>query len=124
MPKKNKILIVEDDKMIGSMYKTKLESEGFEIFLADNGETGLEMAKQEKPDIIMLDIILPLLDGFSVLEELKKDTSTKNIPVVMLTNLSTDEDREKGKKMGATDYLVKANLTPTQVGMEIKKHLK
>ena len=124
MPNKNRVLIVEDDKMIGSMYKTKLESEGFEIFLADNGEAGLELAKQEKPDIIMLDIILPLLDGFSVLEELKKDASTKNIPVVMLTNLSTDEDKEKGKEMGAADYLVKANLTPTQVGLEIKKHLK
>ena len=71
--KKSKVLIVEDDKMIGSMYKIKLESDGFEIFLADNGATGLEIAKKEKPDIVMLDIILPQLDGFTVLEELKKD---------------------------------------------------
>lgn len=122
--KKIKVLIVEDDKMIGSMYKMKLDSDGYEVFLAEDGATGLEIAKKEKPDIIMLDIIMPQLDGFTVLEELKKNAGTKNIPVVMLTNLSTDEDREKGQKMGAVDYLVKANLTPAQVSTEIKKYLK
>ena len=122
--KKKKILIAEDDKMIGSMYQTKLEQEGFIVLTADNGAQCLELVIKEKPDLIMLDIIMPQLDGFSVLQELKKDPKTKNIPVIMLTNLGTDEDKSKGEKLGATDYLVKANLTPAQVSEIIKKHIK
>ena len=121
---KKKILVVEDDPMISSMYKTKFEVDGFEVFIADNGATGLELAKKEKPDIVMLDIILPQLDGFSVLEQIKQDKNTKDIPVIMLTNLSTDEDREKGAKMGALDYLVKASLTPGQISEKIRQILK
>ncbi|MCK4553458.1 response regulator [Candidatus Parcubacteria bacterium] len=121
---KKKVLLVEDDKTISLMYKTKIETGGFEVLTADNGADGLKLAKEQKPDIIMLDVILPQLDGFSVLEELKKDTSTKNIPVVMLTNLGTEEDKEKGKKLGAIDYLVKASLTPAQVEENIKQYLK
>ena len=110
--------------MISSMYQTKFEADGFEVFIADNGVIGLELAKKEKPDIIMLDVILPQLDGFSVLEEIKKDQATKKIPVIMLTNLGTEEDKIKGEKMGALDYLVKASLTPGQVSEKIKKALK
>lgn len=120
---KKKILLVEDDQAISIMYKGKLESDGFAVLTAMNGADGLEMARKEKPDLIMLDIIVPQLDGFSVLAELKNDPKTKKIPIVMLTNLSTDEDRAKGEKMGAIDYLVKANLTPTQVSEKIKKYL-
>ncbi|MBI2459548.1 MAG: response regulator [Parcubacteria group bacterium] len=121
---KKKILVVEDDSMISSMYKTKFDADGFEVFIADNGVVGLELAKQEKPDIIMLDVILPQLDGFSVLDQIKKDKAMKNIPVIMLTNLGTEEDKIKGKKMGAADYLVKASLTPGQISEKIKKALK
>jgi len=121
---KKKILLVEDDTMISSMYKTKFESDGFEVFVAENGAIGLDLAKKEKPDIIMLDVILPQLDGFSVLEQIKQDDSTKNIPVIMLTNLGTEEDKAKGEKMGAMDYLVKASLTPGQVSEKIKQALK
>ena len=121
---KKKVLLVEDDKTISLMYKIKIETGGFEVLTADNGADGLSLAKKQKPDIIMLDVILPQLDGFSVLEELKKDASTKNIPVVMLTNLGTEEDKEKGEKLGATDYLVKASLTPAQVEEKIKQYLK
>lgn len=110
--------------MISSIYKTKFEVDGFEVIIADNGVMGLELAKKTKPDIIMLDVILPQLDGFSVLEEIKKDKTIKNIPVIMLTNLGTDEDRKKGETMGASDYLVKASLTPGQVSEKIKQALK
>ena len=120
-----RILIVEDEETISSMYKVKLEeSEKFKVLIAIDGALGLEMAKKGKPDIIVLDVILPQLDGFSVLEELKKSGSTKKIPVVMLTNLGTDEDKSKGKKLGAVDYLVKADLTPAQVEEKIKQYLK
>lgn len=124
MSDKKKILVVEDDAMISSMYKTKFEADGFAVLTADNGASGLELAKKEKPDIIMLDIILPQLDGFSVLEAIKKDAGAKNIPVIMLTNLGTEEDKKKGAAMGALDYFVKASLTPGQVSAKIKQALK
>jgi DNA-binding response OmpR family regulator len=106
------------------MYKTKFKVAGFEVFTADNGVTGLELVKKEKPDIVMLDVMLPQLDGFSVLEQIKKDETTKDIPVIMLTNLGTDEDKAKGARMGALDYLVKASLTPGQISEKIKQILK
>lgn len=119
-----KILLVEDDKMISSMYETKLRQEDYVIYTAEDGGRGLEIASQEKPDLILLDIILPQLDGFTVLQELKNNETTRNIPVVMLTNLGTTEDKEKGKQMKADGYLVKASLTPAQLSEEIKKYLK
>lgn len=123
MPNHKKILVVEDDGMISSMYKTKFEADGFEVLIAADGASGLEIAKKEKPDMVMLDVILPQLDGFSVLEEIKKDKALKATPVIMLTNLSTEEDKIKGEKLGALDYLVKASLTPGQVSSKIKKVL-
>lgn len=119
-----KILLVEDDKMISSMYETKLRQEDYVIYTAEDGGRGLEIASQEKPDLILLDIILPQLDGFTVLQELKNNETTRNIPVVMLTNLGTTEDKERGKQMKADGYLVKASLTPAQLSEEIKKYLK
>jgi len=110
--------------MISSMYKTKFEADGFEVFIADNGASGLELAKKEMPDLIMLDVILPQLDGFAVLEQIKKDQAIKNIPVIMLTNLGTSEDKAKGETMGALDYFVKASLTPAQISAKIKEILK
>ena len=124
MPENKKtILVIEDDPVLSVMYKTKLEAEGYTIISASNGVEGLASAKAEKPDLILLDIIIPQLDGFSVLEELKEDVKTKKTPVILLTNLGTDEDKEKGQKLGAVDYLVKANYTPEQISSEIKKFL-
>jgi DNA-binding response OmpR family regulator len=119
-----KILIVEDDSMISSMYKIKIEQAGFEVFVADDGARGLEMAVEKKPDIIFLDVILPQMDGFALLQELKINKLFKDTPVVMLTNLGTSEDKEKGAAYGASDYLVKANLTPADIVDTINKYLK
>jgi DNA-binding response OmpR family regulator len=121
---KKKILIAEDDKMIFSMYKTKLEQAGYLILESDDGAKALEIAIKEKPDLILLDVMMPMLDGFSVLQELRSKGILKNTPIIMLTNLSTDEDKEKAQKLGASDYLVKSDLTPTQVGEAVKKYLK
>lgn len=118
-----KILIVEDDKMISTMYQTKLKQEGYSVCVAENGSQALEVAVQEKPNLILLDVIIPQLDGFSVLQELRLNASFKNTPIIMLTNLGTTEDQEKAKQLGATDYVVKANLTPAQVSEVIKKYL-
>lgn len=120
---KTKVLLVEDDKMIIDMYTLKFSQEGYDITQAENGKDGLDLAKKELPDIILLDIILPQMDGFTVLKELKADDSTKNIPVVLLTNLGQDGDVKKGLELGAKDYLIKANFTPSQVVDKVKSVL-
>jgi len=125
MEKRNKkILLAEDDSVIGPMYETKLTQDGFSVVLAVDGATALEALNKEKFDLVLLDIIMPQLDGFSVLEEIRSNSKIKNMPVIMLTNLGTDEDIEKGKKMGVIDYLVKSSLTPTEVSLRVKKYFK
>ncbi len=121
--KATKVLLVEDDKMILDMYTLKFTQEGYKVFQAENGKSGWEMAKKEKPDVILLDIILPQMDGFSVLKKLKGDSATKNVPVVLLTNLGQDGDVKKGLELGAIDYLIKANYTPSQVVEKVKSLL-
>ncbi|HLD19691.1 MAG TPA: response regulator [Patescibacteria group bacterium] len=118
------ILLAEDDELISQMYTTKLTHDGFKVVVAKDGEESIAQAEKGGIDLILLDIIMPKVDGFGVLEKLKKDEKTKNIPVVMLTNLGQDEDIEKGKALGAYDYLIKANLTPQQVSDKIKSVLK
>ncbi len=124
MNKKYKVLVVEDDDLISSMYKIKFENEGFEVTVAGNGAEGLDNAKKGDFDLILLDVILPQLDGFSILSEIKKDKKAKDIPVIMLTNLGTDEDIQKGKNLGAIDYIIKSSFTPSQVSEKIKTYLK
>ena len=93
MPTKQpNILLIEDEEMLANMYETKFKNEGFNIRKALDGETGLALALAEKPDLILLDIILPKLDGFSVLKKLKADPKTKGVPIILLTNLGQDED--------------------------------
>ncbi len=121
--KKVKVLIVEDEESLAQMYAAKFKREGFTVAVAPDGVSGLELARKEKPEIILLDIILPQKDGFMVLKELKEDNKTKGIPVIMLTNLGQDEDISRGKKLGADDYLVKASLTPTQLVDKVKDFL-
>jgi len=120
---KIKILLIEDEEMLANMYEVKFKNEGFDIVKALDGEQGLEIARTIKPDFILLDIIMPKMDGFSVLKELKGNDITKDVPVMLLTNLGQDEDIERGKSMGAVGYLVKANITPSEVVEAIKKEL-
>jgi two-component system, OmpR family, alkaline phosphatase synthesis response regulator PhoP len=121
---KKKILLVEDDMMLVDMYTLKLAEAGYEVIQATNGAQGYEEAKKNKPDLILLDIILPQMDGFMVMEKIKKDKIIKKIPVFFLTNLKQDEDVEKGNKLGAIDYLVKSTLTPTQILERINEFFK
>ena len=117
---KSKILLVEDDKMLADMYVTKFSKEGIQIMKAEDGAKGLEIARKEKPDLILLDIIMPKLDGFAVLKELKKDPSMGNTHILLLTNLGQSEDVEKGKELGADDYFIKANHTPAEIVEKVK----
>lgn len=121
--KKNKILLVEDDLMIVDMYKTSLEKEGYEVVTTDKGSEAIALAKKEKPAMVLLDIILPEIDGFSILQELKKET-TKKIPVLMLTNLGQESDYKKAIEMGAVGYFIKSQHTPADIMVKIKELLK
>ncbi len=118
-----RILIVEDDEFLLSMYSTKFEIEGYDVIMASDGEMGLEKAQKEKPAIILLDIMLPNMDGFDVLKRLKANKETSSIPVILLTNLSQKQDVEQGLSMGADDYLVKAHFMPSEVVDKINRLL-
>ncbi len=122
--KKSTVLLVEDEKMLADMYATKFTMEGFDTHTAYDGQAGLDMAQRIKPDIILLDIIMPKLDGFAVLKNLRQEPDTKKTPVILLTNLGQDEDIKKGQKLGATDYFVKANHTPAEVVNKVRAVLK
>lgn len=118
-----KILIVEDEPQLLRMYKTKFEKEGFEIYSADDGKPGFNLAKKHHPDIILLDVVLNSMDGFQVLKMLKQDKETVSIPVIILSNLSTNKDIQHGLNNGANDYLIKAHTTPAQLVSKVKEML-
>lgn len=103
-----KILIVEDDHFFQKFYATKLLEHGFTVLIAKNGKEGLEMMRTMKPDLIILDIIMPIMDGFEVLEEKNKDDMLKKIPVMVFSTLGQDQDVEKAKKLGAIGYVNKS----------------
>jgi len=119
-----KILIIEDDPFLSEMYSTKLIQEGFETEIAINGKQGMDKIKNIKPDLILLDIVLPKMDGFEILESVKKNSKLKNIPIVLLTNLGQKNEIEKGLSLGADEYIIKAHFTPTAVVTKIKEVLK
>lgn len=115
MDAKKTILIIEDDQFLSSMYAEKFTLEGFHVLLALDGLTGLTMATESDPDIILLDLILPKLDGLSILKRIRSTKQAAHIPVVVLTNLGDTGQVEKGKALGADDYLVKAHFVPSEV---------
>lgn len=111
MPKK-RILIIEDDRIFADIYMGKLKDAGFEMLLAPDGETGLEMIKKHKPDLIILDLILPKMSGFDVLQNICQDeASVRCIPTVVVTNLGQADDRARALRLGAREYFVKPNIT-------------
>jgi DNA-binding response OmpR family regulator len=120
---KRKILIIEDELALQKTFSDILEKEGYQVISALNGESGLILAKRENPDLILLDLILPQKDGFEVLKELKKDETTKEIPVIVLTNLEDIQSVERTVELGATTYLVKAQYTLKELIQKIKDEL-
>lgn len=105
-----KILIVEDEILVARMYQKMVQSGGFEVKVALNGAEGIEKAKKLKPDLILMDIMMPVMNGIQALEKLKEDAETQNIPVVMLTNMSGERDSELSISKGATAFWVKKDL--------------
>lgn len=120
---KGKILIVEDDRYISKMYQLKLSLEGYDVQVAENGKQGVDKVKEFMPDIMLLDILMPELDGFEVLKIVKADDATKNIPVLIMSNLGQEDHVEKGMKLGAIGYVVKSQYTPSKVVEKIKSVL-
>ena len=119
MPKK--IVIVEDEKFLQEMYKIKFEAEGYQIWTASDGVEALKVIADASPDLVLLDLVMPKLDGYSVLAALRKDEKTKDLKVYVLSNLGQTGEIDRGVKEGANGYFVKSNLTPTQLANEVKK---
>ena len=107
----SKILLVEDDRFLIKAVYTKLTQKGFEVILANDGDEAISKAKTEKPELVLLDMVLPKKSGFEVLRELKGNPETASIPVFILSNLAQDQDIQEGKALGAEDYIVKSNTS-------------
>jgi len=118
-----KILVIEDDTFLRELIVQKLLKEGYEIVEAVDGEDGIKKVTEEKPDIILLDIILPGIDGFEVLKKIKEDEKVQDIPVIILSNLGQQDDIDKGIKLGAKDYLIKAEFTPGEIVEKVRSVL-
>lgn len=118
-----KILLVEDDDTLANVYKTRLHAEGFDLRRVPNGEEALAAAIEYKPDLILLDIMMPKVSGFDVLDILRNTPETTNAKIIMLTALSQDSDRQRAEEMGVDDYLVKSQVVIADVVERIKHHL-
>jgi DNA-binding response OmpR family regulator len=119
-----KILVIEDDKFLRELIIRKLTGEGYEASEAVDGEEGIKKIKEKKPDLILLDLILPGINGFEVLSRAKEDANLAQIPVIILSNLGQKDEIEKGLKLGAIDFLIKAHFTPGEIIGKIKAILK
>ncbi len=122
--KKAKILLAEDDKFISLAYRDGFKRAGFEVVWASDGKEAVEKAQKEKPDLIILDLIMPTMNGFEALEKIKADKDIKNIPVIIMSNLGQETDIQKGRELGAVDYLIKSNFSMKEVVSKIEKYLK
>ena len=118
-----KILIIEDDPLMSRMYQKIFSFEGYEVDIANNGTDGLEKVRSQKPDLVLLDIMMPKMNGLEVLSKLKSDPETKSLPVVILTNLAGEKDAETAMSKGAVKYIVKSEYEPKQVANMVKEVL-
>ena len=118
-----RFLLVDDDDFLLEMYSLKFRESGFLVEVAQNGEDAVKKAKEVSPDVILLDVVMPKMDGFDVLRNLHKENIAPNAVVLVLTNLGQKDDLERGMKLGATDYIVKAHYTPSEVVKKVQSLL-
>lgn len=118
-----KIFLIEDEDTLAEMYRMELERKGFEMTRTIDGETGIKKIKEEKPDLILLDLLLPKMNGREVLKELKKDPETKDIKVIILTNYDTPEERQITKEIGAERYVLKTGVTPSELAQIVEEEV-
>jgi DNA-binding response OmpR family regulator len=119
-----RVLFVEDDPTVAQMYRLKLELDGYQVTMAKDGEEGLRLASEVDPDIVFLDIRLPKVDGFAVLEGLRSFDRTRNVPVVILSNYGEQELVERGLRLGALEYLIKSQTTPANLSRGVEGWLR
>ena len=120
----SKVLVIEDDKFLRELIVRKLMKEGYDTDIAVDGEEGIKKIKEAKPDLVLLDLILPGIDGFEVLARKRKDPEISEIPVIILSNLGQKDEIERGFNLGAIDYLIKAHFTPREIIDKITSLLK
>jgi len=119
-----KILIIEDEKMLGEMYQDKFIQEGFDAVLAETAEQGVEATCKEKPDLILLDILLPRTNGIGFMEWFKKEKELSSIPVIAFSNYDDPKTKKEAAELGIKDYLIKTNYTPQEIVDKVKSYLK
>ncbi|MAF13651.1 MAG: response regulator [Parcubacteria group bacterium] len=122
--KKVKILVVEDEGFLLNLYQARLEQAGYEVIKGSNGAEGFSLASLELPDLILLDVMMPQVDGYEMLQKVKANPKTKKIPVIIFSNLSQKEEVEKGLRLGAKDFIIKTSVTPTELAAKVKEYLK
>ena len=115
-----KVLIIEDDTFLNDLESKKLTSEGYTVFNANTFEEATAILEKDTPDIVMLDLMFPGIDGFVMLEKIKKDEKTKNVPVLVFSNLSSDADISRAKTLGAHEFIIKSNFTLDEVASKIE----
>ena len=118
-----KILIIEDEEIILDLLQKKLSQEGYEISVAKDGEEGLKLMKEVKPDLVLLDIVMPKIGGFEVMEEMQKEDQLKSIPVIVVSNSGQPVEIDKAQALGAKDWLIKTEFDPKEVVEKVKRHL-
>ena len=121
MPKR--ILIIEDEELIINLLQKKLIKEGYEVFVARDGEEGLKTMKEKKPDLILLDIVMPKMGGFEVMEAMEKDKNVRDIPVIVISNSGQPVELDRAQRLGAKDWLIKTEFDPQEVLNKVKKQL-
>jgi len=118
-----KILIIEDEEIILDLLERKLTQEGYEAFVARNGEEGLEKMRMVKPDLILLDIVMPKMGGFEVMEEMQKDSQLREIPIIVVSNSGQPVEIDRAQGLGAKDWLIKTTFDPREVVEKVKKQI-
>ena len=118
-----KILLIEDEELVIKLLERKLTERGYEVFLSRNGEEGLSMIKSEKPDLILLDIVMPKMTGIEVMEEMNKSLELKNIPVIIISNSGEPVEIDRIKKLGAKDWLIKTEFNPEEIMEKVAKQI-
>lgn len=118
-----KILLVEDEEIMIGLLERKLTQEGYEVSVAKDGEEGLKVMKKIKPELVLLDIIMPKMGGFEVMEEMAKNKEVKNIPVIVISNSGQPVEIDRAQKLGAKDWLIKTEFDPQEVIEKVKKHI-
>ncbi|MEK7598355.1 MAG: response regulator [Patescibacteria group bacterium] len=122
--KRIRVVLVEDDEVLGAMYDEALSLMGFSVGIAKSGQEGLRLIEENEPDMVILDIVMPDGDGFFVLKKIRENQKTKDVPVIMHTNLYNEADKAEAMRLGAKEYVIKAQVTPKQLAEIVKKYVK